>query len=383
MHYARANIRGSRSRLGLLACFLLVACMGQWCDVAPDPDNNDSNPVDVPVSSDFSSGSEGWRTVDGDFPAPIAPQEGEGYVIAAAAGHWSWLAPNKYLGDLSLALGKAISFDVTARHVEGASCNYQVFHVLLSSASTSIYCVAGVEPSSVWTSYRVRLDESAGWLAAGTDDPVSNDIIRTVLSELTEFKIMPNVQACHKIESLLGRVVLGADIPEEQPKAVPVVSTFDASDEGWMVFGGDFTVPNATVVADDRLDTTAAGFWFWIAPQKFRGNLSNAYGQNIEFQMSAFHVNGASCSQRSFRVRLSGGGSSVYYLLPEAPSEEGTSYQIPLNEAYEWFDESTDDRVTGTQLRALLADLRQVQVLANAEACHTTQGTLDEFRFGQ
>lgn len=78
---------------------------------------------------------------------------------------------------------------------------------------------------------------------------------------------------------------------------LPVVSTFDASDEGWYQIS-NVTRYHVTHVAAGgnpggyikASDTAASGVWYFVAPPAYTGNVSAAYGKNLTFELAQTDV---------------------------------------------------------------------------------------------
>src|SRR5215471_17902758 len=100
-------------------------------------------------------------------------------------------------------------------------------------------------------------------------------------------------------------------------KAATVSSTFDTTAEGWSA-AGDFATPvtwqgtggnpNGTVSIEDSV---TGGVTFFVAPAKFLGNHSDAYGKTLTFDLK--QVIGSPNQFEDDDVFLSGGGTTLSY----------------------------------------------------------------------
>ncbi|RMF78979.1 MAG: hypothetical protein D6744_09565, partial [Planctomycetota bacterium] len=144
-------------------------------------------------------------------------------------------------------------------------------------------------------------------------------------------------------------------------KTLPVRSTFDSGDEGWRLDGGAFSAPTApNYSADERYVWTQDAFFaYWIAPAKFHGNFSNAYGKRLRFEVGAYDMYATS----SARVILAGGGVTLLFSSYD-PAEVSPLYSIRLDVSESWINADTRQRASEAEIRTVLSDISQLAILA-------------------
>ena len=170
------------------------------------------------AGSTFEGDNEGWSlSNNGPATSPTLKPEG-----GNPAGHlcgqdqsdgdiWYFVAPQKFLGDASGAVGKRLTFDLK----QGNMFNQiRGRDVVLNGGGLAVTWFFRFAPGLDWTPYSVRLDGSSGWRI---DEPNGNgadateDDLRTVLGDLRSLRIRgeffdgPNDTAC------IDNVYLGRD----------------------------------------------------------------------------------------------------------------------------------------------------------------------------
>ena len=150
------------------------------------------------------------------------------------------------------------------------------------------------------------------------------------------------------------------------PARAFVESTFADGDEGWRLGGAEYTAPLAPSWSEEEQYVFAEGVKvaYWIAPQEFRGDFSPAYGTALEYECA--WVDGGSTTHP--RIVLAGGGITLNHQPDYDPEPWGSHFWVWLDEAEAWFDAGTNHRATAEQIRAVLADISQLQILAGNSA---------------
>ncbi len=162
----------------------------------------------------------------------------------------------------------------------------------------------------------------------------------------------------------------------------PVLSTFDADDEGWTVLGdADPPVwqptggnPAGFIAARDRAEGES---WFWIAPAKFRGNMAGAYGRWPMFDLRQDRLTE---NYATDDVVLVGGGLTLSYNLPTDPSTAWTPYRVALEESG-WVNAATGSAATRQEMQSALASLTELRIRGEFFR-GTDEGDLDNVTFG-
>lgn len=146
------------------------------------------------IESRFAEGQGDWTVVgdaEGENTAPTFRREGgnpAGYVSASddvTGGVWFWNAPPRYLGDRSAYYGGTLSFDLKQSDTDS---QFDDPDVVLESDSLRLYHDFEDHPRTDWTHYEVSLVADQ-WRDAETEDRVTEDRLRGVLSNLTAVRI--------------------------------------------------------------------------------------------------------------------------------------------------------------------------------------------------
>ena len=140
------------------------------------------NPVD---------GVDGWTIAgDGTGPAYVAVGGNPGgYITTTDAGAGSiayFVAPAKFLGNQSAALGGTLTFDLR-QSITGSQFVDQNPFVRIAGNGVVLSLLANVHPGSIFTSYSVTLTPSAGWTSAGL--PASLAQMQNALANVTDLRI--------------------------------------------------------------------------------------------------------------------------------------------------------------------------------------------------
>ncbi|MFN0134512.1 MAG: laminin B domain-containing protein [Phycisphaerae bacterium] len=355
---------------GLAASFSVGGCPP---DEVMDPNNTNTNTsngndngsansnensangrsLPVPVTSKFETSDDGWRLDGGAFQAPTAPTWNQGMqlVTTSRPNFGYWVAPAKFRGNFSGAYGRSLQYDAAW---ENHCCSNEP-RVVLGGGGVTIVHNPQYTPRPQGASFFVRLDETESWYDTATEQRATGDQIRRVLSNLTTLKILAGTGAY----SWIDNVSLGE--PTKPALALPVRSTFDASNESWQIGGGAFGVltnPNFEA-ASGYLSASSAGFAFWTSPEKFTGDFEAAYGRRITFDIA---WESYCCSDIATLV-LYGGGYEIYWSASQI-ERTFTNVGVLLDTAESWTI-STDDggrRPTETEMRDLLRNLQRVSI---------------------
>jgi hypothetical protein len=146
-------------------------------------------------------------------------------------------------------------------------------------------------------------------------------------------------------------------------------STFEGDDEGW-------TLSNNGPLTDPALqreggnpgghlcgrDEGNGDIWYFVAPLKFLGTASGAFGQRLTFDLKQ----GSIFNQvRGRDVVLNGGGLALTWNSRFPPNLDWTPYSVRLDGNSGWrIDEpsGTGPDATDDDLRTVLGDLRSVRI---------------------
>ena len=146
------------------------------------------------ASSTFEGDNEGWSlSNNGPLIAPTLAREG-GNPAGNLCGRdeidgdiWYFVAPPKYLGNMSGAMGKRLTFDLR----QGNMFNQiRGRDVVLNGGGLAVTWEFRSPPRLDWTPFSVRFDGTSGWLI---DEPngaaATEDDLRTVLSDVRSLRV--------------------------------------------------------------------------------------------------------------------------------------------------------------------------------------------------
>ena len=148
------------------------------------------------AGSTFEGDSEGWTlSNNGALAAPTLEREGgnpAGNLCGRDEGNgdiWYFVAPQKFLGNMSAAMGKRLTFDLK----QGSIFNQvRGRDVVLNGGGLAVTWFIRFSPGLDWTPYSVRFDGSSGWRIdepTGTGPDATEDDLRTVLGDLRSVRI--------------------------------------------------------------------------------------------------------------------------------------------------------------------------------------------------
>jgi uncharacterized repeat protein (TIGR01451 family) len=144
------------------------------------------------ITSVFDANNEGWQTF-GDATSPTATFQATGgnpggRVCATDARQgifWYFQAPAKFLGNVSSAYNRTLSFDLRQSATDSPSAADDI--ILIGGGLTLVFNTPN-DPGTDWTSYTVSLNE-AGWRNTATNQPATQSEMLQTLSALTALRI--------------------------------------------------------------------------------------------------------------------------------------------------------------------------------------------------
>jgi hypothetical protein len=170
------------------------------------------------------------------------------------------------------------------------------------------------------------------------------------------------------------------------PEELPISSSFLQNAEGWTAVGdGDlFYAPAGGKPSNTGyifiIDRVQGDTYYFHAPAKFRGNLAQAYGRLLLFDLVWLET-----ATGQFKddddVILSGAGLTITAALPQLPTNTWTSYAIPLDVSGGWVRQGTDQPATAAEIQAVLGSLQQLRIRGEFRS-GPEQGGLDNVRLG-
>lgn len=144
-------------------------------------------------------------------------------------------------------------------------------------------------------------------------------------------------------------------------------STFESGDEGWRLAGDADTQPELSSAGGNPgghicgTDQVGGNIWYFVAPQKYLGDVSQAYGARLTFDLKQSSIFN---QIRGRDVVLNGGGLSVVYNMKSPPGTDWTPYSIQLAEAGSaWSrDEAGFPPATEAELKTVLRNLNALRI---------------------
>jgi len=341
----------------------------------------------ISISSFFDNDDEGWTVVLPGGTGPIAPTWNPEFgspgaeISYTGEGTWYWNAPIKFIGDISPAIGHRMAFDLNQiRSRQSDSKNL----VEIESSNRKIVFDGLYSPSEAWTAYSIPL-EARHWRLAGGRSVLTDTLFHQIMSNVVALRIRgSHMHNCPNCTGGLDNVVLHlAHNRPPKPDGERIESLFDSgTTDGWLITGGEFDLGfepeydssigsggGAVFVESIGRDS----YWSWLAPARFRGDLSAAYGKSLKFDL----FNSALHNQTTNNVvRLEGGGINLNIDTPYAPSSSWTHYDIDLSEKAGWYHDSKR-RANKNDLLTVLSDLKHLKIRGWYSSSRAGSGGLD------
>lgn len=174
---------------------------------------------------------------------------------------------------------------------------------------------------------------------------------------------------CHLGLLLLLSCVASSQGASAQTSLPPlVVSRFNSGDEGWRTEADAVNAPIPQYVSTggspggyiQAIDSAQNRKWYWNAPAKFHGNLSQAYGRVLTFQLKSNLIENPT---DDIDVSLVGGGLTLVFDTAYNPGQNWTPYTIPLLETSGWRkDRLTGQRPTAAEMRKVLGAVTKLRI---------------------
>ena len=118
---------------------------------------------------------------------------------------WFWRAPAKFLGNVSGAYGRPLTFDLKQTPI---ITQFDWDDVVLIGGGITLVFNTPYNPGIGWTSYSVMLHESAGWKNIATNSAPTHAEMLAVVSSLSELRIRGEYEILADT-GCLDNVVLG------------------------------------------------------------------------------------------------------------------------------------------------------------------------------
>lgn len=293
------------------------------------------------TESRFTTGSEGWdvwtdigNTVTPMWYIDTGNPGGCLYETDTDGGISYWRAPAKFLGNKLAAYRGTLSFDLR----ESSAGTLEGSDVILRGTTIELHFNATHNPESLrFSRSHVPLMEGAGWKIGSLSGVDATALqIQQVLGNLTGILIRAEY-VNGPDNGWIDNVVL------RQARTGLPSSNFDANAEDWWVVN-DAAAPvwtstggapggtgggtlRATHVGDGRT-------WRFLAPSKFVGDLSQAYGGRFLFDL---HCSATDSTPDTATLVIESGSTRLEYFSELQPAPNTwTTFSIPLFPTTRW-----------------------------------------------
>src|SRR5437763_2696652 len=170
------------------------------------------------------------------------------------------------------------------------------------------------------------------------------------------------------------------------PMAASIISTFDTDSEGWTAVG-DVAGPVTWLATGghghiELTDQVLGGVTYFVAPAKFHGDHSAAYGTSLTFDLRQSYPGSPNQFDDS-DVILTSGGLTLVFNTPVNPSNNSwTSYDIFLNDLSGWHVSTLLGALaTQAQIQATLANVTDFRIRAEYQPGPDTDSLDNVFLF--
>lgn len=118
-----------------------------------------------------------------------------------------FVAPGKFLGSMTDVAGKFLIFDLKINQMFNLQRGRDV---VLNGGGLSLVKSFSDTPGTDWTPRRVGFDGAGGWIVEGTNQPATDDDVKTVLRNLTALRIRGEFVDGPQDTACLDNVYVGA-----------------------------------------------------------------------------------------------------------------------------------------------------------------------------
>lgn len=204
------------------------------------------------ITSTFDTDADGWTFFDGSTPITVNHQSGNGnpggfvsatYSSSISATTESWFAPAKFLGSLVVrSLGKDFKFDLQ-QSFAGSGSNSGIAEIRIERDGNVLIYQLPVKPAvaPLWTSYSIKLDESAGWLWSSTSgSPATRSQIINILSNVTSIEIRGTYGTNASYTSGLDNVIIEQNTLTPAPQVSALSITTGKPGDVITIYGSGF-----------------------------------------------------------------------------------------------------------------------------------------------
>lgn len=188
--------------------------------------------------------------------------------------------------------------------------------------------------------------------------------------------------------SLLVFVLLGCGGGSSSTLQGKANSGFVADADGWLIsgdaqstsvkpdFSGTGGNPDGLISAQD--DVTG-GVWYFVAPAKYLGDNASIAGKALKFDLKVDKV--PTNPFPDIDVKLIGGGVTLVFDTPNNPTEQWTSYTVPLTAAGWKVGKLSGMAATDADMTTVLKDTTALWIRGEFNEGPDT-GSLDNVQWG-
>lgn len=148
--------------------------------------------------------------------------------------------------------------------------------------------------------------------------------------------------------------------------AAPVTSTFDTTTEGW-VLSGDVASAASWLGTDGQpagslrgIDAASGDTWEYVAPVKFRGDLSDLFGGTISYDLKISARDASPWKWPSVTIQTVGQELRAYFAAPTVNT--WTSYSTRLNSSGGWTLSDGLTAATDQQIHSALTNVTALRI---------------------
>jgi alkaline phosphatase D len=178
-----------------------------------------------------------------------------------------------------------------------------------------------------------------------------------------------------------------SDVPSKSPSETPsqlpspgldpicstVTSDFQDGDEEWTIDGeaeGPFWAAGYIFATDDYTQDSS-GTWYFLAPAKFHGDFSGAYGGSLSFQLRQNITDDQYIDYSDVYIKGNGyDGQHIWYNMANNPGTDWTEYSIVFLVGVGWRvntgsnGDCNEDNPPASEdeIRAVLSDISNILI---------------------
>jgi hypothetical protein len=166
-------------------------------------------------------------------------------------------------------------------------------------------------------------------------------------------------------------------------------SNFEGDAEGWTLSGNNSSTgvklnktggqPDGHICGRDNQELE---IWYFLAPQKYRGDKRSAYGQRLIF---ALREETPFNQIRGRDVLISGNGIGLVWDLPSSPSSQWRAFSVRLDDASGWrLDDGTSGGALASEqdIKTALSNINSLSIRGEYYDGPNDSCCLDNVAFG-